>query len=133
MKSLFLAIALTATGTAYAAGVLACKTVDGVVKVPGKSKIESVLNRDPKIIGGEFNVRPRFAELKGSLLYQIDDQKVEVLRSTDDEFTVLIRAAGVPGNDDISIITVEKFEGAWTFKHYSSWLGLMTSGTCKEF
>lgn len=133
MKSLFLAIALMATGAAYGAGVLACKAVDGVVKVPGKSKIESVLNRDPRIIGGEFNVRPRFGELKGSLLYQIDDQKVEVLRSTADEFTVLIRAAGVPGDDDVSIITVEKFDGAWTFKHYSSWFGLMTSGTCKEF
>ena len=133
MKRLLMAIALVATGAANAAGVFECKVLDAVVKIPGKLKIESALNRDPKIQGEVFTVLPSFAQIRGSLLYQTQGQKVEVLHSSSDEHTLLIRIANTPGDDDVSILTVQKFESAWSFKSYNtSWHGLLTSGPCRE-
>jgi len=133
MKRLFVAVALTATGASYASGLIKCEVLDATIKNSGKTKIEVVTNRDSKVIGEVFSVQTRSGDIKGSLIYQTEGHKLEVLRSSPDEFSVLIRDAGVAGDDDVSVITLEKFNGAWTFKHYSSWIGLMTSGSCKEF
>ncbi len=132
MKRLLMAITLLATGAADATGIFECKVLDAVVKIPGKLKIESALNRDPKIQGEVFTVRPQISLIKGSPLYQTQGQKVEVLRSSADEHTLMSRIANTHGDDDMSILTLQKFEGAWSFKHYNSWHGLLTSGPCKE-
>lgn len=132
MKRWMLTMALAATGAAYGAGNFECKVVDAVVKIPGKAKVESVANRDPKLLGAVFTVQTRTAEVKGSPVYQTEGHKVEVLRSSADEFTVLIRESAIEKDDDVSIITLDRFEGKWSFKHYGSWLGLLTSGLCRE-
>ena len=132
MKKMMTALALTAAGAVHGAGLFECTVLDGVYKIPGKVKIESAKNHDARVVGEVFSVRSRTAEVKGSLLYETKGHKVEVLRSTANEYSVLIRDAGIAGDDDISVITLDRFDGKWTFKHYSSWLGLLTSGSCKE-
>ena len=132
MRKLILTMALTVAGSAYGAGVFECKVLDGAHKTPGKVKVEAATNRDAKILGEVFTVRTRSAEVKGSLIYQTEGHKVEVLRSSADEYSLLIHDSGVAQDDDISVITLDRFDGQWSFKHYSSWLGLLTSGSCKE-
>lgn len=132
MKRLMVAMTLAATGAVYGAGVFECRVLDGVVKKPGKVKVESAINRDLKLLGEVFTVRTRTAEVKGSPVYETEGHEVEILRSSADEFTVLIRDSGIEKDDDISIITLDRFDGKWSFKHYGSWLGLLTSGSCKE-
>lgn len=132
MKNLFISIALTAAGTSYASGLFECRVLDGVIKMPKKANIETTANGAAKVVGEVFTVQTRTGDIKGSLIYQTAGHKAEVLRSTADEFSILIRDAGVSGDDDVSVITLNKFDGIWSFKHYSSWIGLMTSGTCKE-
>ena len=127
-----LMMALTLAQSAYGAGVFECQVADGAQKAPGKVKVEAASNRDARILGEVFTLRTRTAEVTGSLIYQTEGHKVEVLRASADQFTLLIRDAGVARDDDVSVITLERFAGQWTFKHYSSWLGLLTSGTCKE-
>lgn len=132
MRKLILMMALTVAASAHGAGVFECKVLDGAQKTPGKVKVEPATNHDAKVLGEVFTVRTRTAEIKGSLIYQTEGHKVEVLRSSADEFTLLIRDSGVAQDDDVSVITLDRFEGQWSFKHYSSWLGLLTSGSCKE-
>lgn len=132
MKRWMLTIVLSATGAAFGAGSFECKVVDAVVKMPGKAKVEAAVNRDPKLLGEVFTVRTRTAEVKGSSVYQTEGHRVEILRFSVDEFTVLIRDSGIEQDDDVSIITLDRVEGKWSFKHYGSWLGLLTSGLCRE-
>lgn len=132
MRKLILMMALTLAGSAHGAGVFECKVLDGAQKTPGKVKVQAATNHDAKILDEVFSVLTRTAQIKGSLIYQTEGHKVEVLRSSDHEFSVLIRDSGVAQDDDISVITLDRFEGQWSFKHYSSWLGLLTSGSCKE-
>lgn len=131
-KKLILSVALTLAGAAHAAGVFECKVLDGAFKAPDKAKVERASNKDAKILGEVFTVRARLAEVTGSLIYRTEHHKVEVLRASEDQYSLLIRDAGVAGDDDVSLITLERFEGRWSFKHYSSWLGLLTSGSCQE-
>lgn len=132
VRNLLLTTALALAGVAQAAGVFECKVLDGAVKAPGKVKLEKAGNQDARILGEVFTVRPAQAEVKGSLIYRTEQHKVEVLRASEDQFSLLIRDAGVAGDDDVSLITLERVAGRWSFKHYSSWLGLMTSGSCQE-
>lgn len=132
MRPLMVALAMTLGGAANAAGVFECKVLDGAVKAPGKTTIDKAHNQDAKILGEVFTVRPRLAEVKGSLIYRTGQHKVEVLRASEDQHSLLIRDAGIAGDDDVSIITLDRVSGRWSFKHYSSWLGLMTAGTCQE-
>lgn len=132
MRHLIVLGGLALAGAAHAAGAFECKVLDGAVKSPDKVMVEKASNQDAKILGEVFTVRPRLAEVTGSLIYRTERHKVEVLRASEDQFSLLIRDAGVAADDDISLITLERVSGRWSFKHYSSWLGLMTSGSCQE-
>lgn len=132
MRHLIVSVALTLAGAVHAAGVFECKVLGGALKAPGKTKVELASNKDAKILGEVFSVRARLAEVTGSLIYRTERHTVEVLRASEDQYSLLIRDAGVPGDDDVSLITLERFDGRWSFKHYSSWLGLLTSGSCQE-
>jgi hypothetical protein len=133
-RSVFLSwfTALAMAGTVHGAGVFECQVLGAANKLPGKTTVEPATNRDAKILGEVFSVRTQSAEVTGSLIYQTAGHKTEVLRSSTDQFTVLIRDSGVSKDDDLSIITLDKVGGQWTFKHYSSWLGLLTAGSCRE-
>jgi hypothetical protein len=131
-RRLLISLALMLAGAAQATGVFECKVVDGALKSPGKMKVERVDQQDTRILGEVFTVRQARAEVRGSLIYRTEQRKVEVLRRSDDQYSLLIRDAGVAGDDDISIITLDRVAGRWSFKHYSSWLGLLTSGSCRE-
>lgn len=132
MRRVLISLALMLTGAVHAAGVYECKVIDGAVKSPGRVKIERADQQDARILGEVFTVRPAQAEVRGSLIYRTEQRKVEVLRASDDQYSLLIRDAGIAGDDDISIITLDRIAGRWSFKHYSSWLGLLTSGSCRE-
>ena len=132
MKKLITATALLMAGAVYGAGLFECRVLDAANKLPGKATVEPATNRDARILGEVFSVKTQTAEVKGSLIYQTAGHKMEVLRSSADQFTVLIRDSGLAQDDDISVITLDRVGGQWTFKHYSSWLGLLTAGSCKE-
>jgi hypothetical protein len=132
MKNLIAAMGVVMAGAVHGAGVFECKVLDAANKLPGKTTVEPATNRDAKILGEVFTVKTQTAEVKGSPIYQTAGHKVEVLRSSADQFTFLIRDSGVAQDDDISVITLDRVGGQWTFKHYSTWLGLLTAGSCKE-
>ena len=131
-KNLITAMTLILAGAVHGAGVFECKVLDAANKLPGRAKVEPATNNDAKILGEVFSVRTQTAEVKGSLIYQTAGHKVEVLRSSADQFTVLIRDSGVAQDDDISVVTLDRVGGQWTFKHYSTWLGMLTAGAGKE-
>jgi hypothetical protein len=131
-KTLITAMTLLLAGAVHGAGVFECKVLDAANKLPGRVKVEPATNNDARILGEVFSVRTKTAEIKGSPIYQTAGHKVEILRSSADQFSVLIRDAGVAEDDDISVITLDRIAGQWTFKHYSSWLGLLTAGSCRE-
>ncbi len=132
MKKQIASMILAMAGAVHGAGVFECRVLDAANKLPGKTNVEPATNRDAKILGEVFSVKTQTAEVKGSLIYQTAGHKTEVLRSSADQFTILIRDSGVAQDDDISVITLDRVGGLWTFKHYSTWLGLLTAGSCKE-
>ncbi len=132
MKKMIMAFTLAVVASAHAAGVFECRVTDGAQKLPGKTGVEVASNVDARILGEVFSVKTRSADVTGSLIYQTAGHKAELLRSSADQFSLLIRDSGIARDDDVSVITLDRVAGQWSFKHYSSWLGLMTTGPCKE-
>jgi hypothetical protein len=105
-----------------------CTTTDGVYRPPGSIALVSAAKRDKSIVGRVFIVETLLSRVAGSALFKTDEQRVEVLTNTDDEYQMLWRNK----HEDLTTLRVSRFKNEWMFSYFNSWQGLLLAGRCRE-
>ena len=126
-RSFHAATALAVLTFSAHARTFECRTTDGAYRPPGATTVASAAKRDQNILGSVFSVNTSQARVSGPSLFRTEEQRVEVLKNSDDEFEVLWRSK----QNDLTTLRISKFDDAWTFTYYSGWQSLLLAGSCR--
>lgn len=122
------AMALSLLAISVHARSFECTTTDGAYRPPGAIALASAVERDKSLVGSVFKVETSVSKVTGSALFQTNDQRVEVLTNSNEEFQILWRSK----HDDLTTLRMSKSKEGWFFSYYNSWQSLLLAGRCRE-